>query len=74
MLDSPGTGPSTSTERISMKIKRDRRSGHVIHGGIGVFWRGQRGHARVCYVYTPWLRLRIDLSPRRSREPDDLPY
>tara|TARA_Y100000310_G_scaffold186390_1_gene186550 strand:+ start:4142 stop:4333 length:192 start_codon:yes stop_codon:yes gene_type:complete len=60
-----------------MKIRKDRGQGHIIHGGFGVFWR-RRGKLEpetkdltsnvpvaTVYAYLPWLRLRIDLTPRR---------
>lgn len=56
-----------------MKIQRDRsKFGHIIHGGIGVFWRhdvlyGTPQRIAVIYIYLPWLRFRIDLTPRRRR-------
>ena len=62
-----------------MKIRRDRGTGHIVHGGIGVFWHTKRHvqthtgppHLSVkrsvedIYIYTPWARWHIDLALRR---------
>ena len=62
-----------------MKVRRIKDGGHIIHGGIGVFWhRKQTTEADMpltpedrritdAYIYLPWLRLRIDLAARRRK-------